>query len=322
MKQIKEVNELFLLTVVTGFVGSYLFSYFGFNRGDYFVSLLYSQFILVLPTLIYVIYKKVSVKELFRYRKIKIGTVFLSILFAFLIMPLMQEINLISMLFAKNEITSKMYAITDGKPFILSMLVIAVVPAFLEESVYRGCFFNVYSKQSPLKAVVLSAFFFGLMHLNFNQFSYAFVMGMIFCLLVEGTNSIFTSMIVHFTINCSSVVMLYVIPFLEDLVSRTGIAEAEAAMGDVNSMSRQSLLLSILIYGVIACFTTALAVLVYIAIVKHENRWNYVKQLFRRKHNQKADANIEQKKESFLSLPMLMAIAICITYMIYYEIYY
>lgn len=311
MREIKEANELFLLTVITGLVGSYVYVGLGLNKGSYLFSLLYSQAILVAPTLFYVFMRKVNVKERFRYCKIKFGTVLLAFVFAFLIMPLMQEINLISMLFAKNEISDKMFSITEGRPFLVSALVIAVIPAFLEESVYRGCFFHAYSKKSPMKAIFLSALFFGLMHLNFNQFSYAFVMGMVFCFLVEGTGSIFTSMIVHFTINCSSVVMIYMQPVLEK-VFRAQNEAASALSVDVNSIPRQTLIMGILIYGVIACFTTALALGIYILMVKHEGRLEHFKQMFKRKPE-------TQEQESFVSFPMVIGIIICLTYMIYGE---
>lgn len=315
MRDIKEINELFMLTVITALVGSYAFVTLGLDRGGYFVSLLYSQFILVLPTLIYVVKRKVNVKEMFRFHKIKAGTVFLSILFAYLIMPLMQEINLISMLFARNEITSKIYSVTEGKPFVVSAFVIAVIPAFLEESVYRGCFFNTYSKKSPLKGIFLSALFFGLMHLNFNQFSYAFAMGMIFCFLVEGTNSIFTSMIVHFVINCSSVVMIYLVPIMQKCIG----AQTETASlfnQDVNTISTKSLLLGICIYGIIAAFTTVLAVLIYVVMIKHEGRLEHVKKMFQKG----SGVGASEEKESFISMPLIIAIVICVAYMILNEL--
>lgn len=319
MREIREVNELFLLTVLSGLVGSYLYTFLGMNHGDYFISLLYSQFILVLPTIIYIIIKRISIKELFRFHKIKIGTVFLIVLFAFLIMPLMQEINLISMLFAKNEITTKMYAITENKPFLVSLLVIAVVPAVLEESVYRGCFFHTYSKKSPLKAILLSGLLFGLMHLNFNQFSYAFIMGMIFCTLIEGTDSIVSSMIVHFVINGWSVIMLYLMPAIRKIVGESG-ADVSAITEDVSAMPRGTLLMSIVTYGFIACFTTVLAVLVYIAIAKHEGRWEYIKQVFQRKDRISSQEGAMQGGETIFSIPLILGCGICIVYMILNEI--
>lgn len=319
MREIKEVNELFLITVITGIVGSYVFFALGLSNSDMIVSLLYSQFILVLPTIIYVLVRKISIRELFRFNKIKVGTVFLTILFAYLIMPLMQEINLISMLFAKNEISSKMYTVVESKPFVISLLSIAVVPALLEESVYRGCFFNVYSEKSPLKAILLSALLFGFMHLNFNQFSYAFIMGMIFCLLVEGTDSIITSMIIHFIVNGTSVVTLYLTPVIQKLTSSVQGADAEMLIQDVDTMPKEMLLMSIAVYGLIACFTTVLAALVFIAIIKHEGRFEHIKNMFRRTGNKSAKI-YDVTGESFLSLPLVLGCGICIAYMILNEI--
>lgn len=319
MREIREVNELFLITVISGVVGSYLFAALGFNSSDMIVSVLYSQFILVLPTVIYVIAKKISIQELFRFNKIKVGTIFLTILFAYLIMPLMQEINLISMLFAKNEISSKMYNIAESKPFIISLLSVAAVPAILEESVYRGCFFNVYSKKSPIKGILLSAFLFGIMHLNLNQFSYAFVMGIIFCLLIEGTNSIITSMIIHFVINGTSVVTLYLTPVIQKLTSSVQGSNADMLMQDVDTMPKEMLLMSIAVYGLVACFTTVLAALVFIAIIKHEDRFEHIKNMFRRTGNKSAKI-YDVTGESFLSLPLVLGCGICIAYMILNEI--
>lgn len=289
MKRVKEINELFLITALSAIAGSYVFGITGIAKLDYSILLLFSQLLLALPTVVYIVITKVSVKELFRFRKIKIGTIFLLILFAYLIMPFMQLINLLSMLVAENEISGLMTVIAEKQPFIISLFVIAMVPAFLEESVYRGCFFNTYSKVSPLKAIVLSAFFFGLMHGNINQFSYAFAMGMIFCLIVEGTDSIVSSMIIHFIINGSSVVMLYVLPFIQKLTDNLGGSDTAAFTTDVNQIGRSQLLVGILFYSVYALFATVLAALVFVAIVKHEGRWEQVKAMFCRKRHEEVE---------------------------------
>lgn len=319
MKRVKEINELFLLTTLAAIAGSFIISLTGLAKMDYSFLLLFSQAILALPTLVYVIVKKISMKELFRFRKIKLGTFFLLILFAFLIIPVMQEINLISMLFAKNEISGKITAITDGKPFIVSLFIIAMVPAFLEESVYRGCFFHTYSKVSPMKAIFLSALYFGLMHGNFNQFSYAFVMGMIFCIIVEGTDSIFSSMIIHFIINGSSVVMLYVLPIIQKIAGEIDGTNANAIVQDVNAISKQQLLLSILVYGILALFAAVLASLVFIAIVKHEGRWKHVKEMFRKKQQAGEEPPVPMKTR-LGSGAMYAAIFILLFSMVYSEI--
>lgn len=315
MKSIKSINGVFLLTVVTGLVGSVLYQFFGLDKCDYYVSLLYSQIILILPAVCYVGWNRLSLKELLRIRRIKTGTVFWLILFAYLIMPLMQEINLVSMLFAKNIIGNKMYAIVENKPFLFSLLLIGLIPALLEESVYRGVFFHTYSRQAPRKAILFSGLLFGLMHLNFNQFSYAFVMGVIFCLLIEATDSVLSSMIIHFIINGTSVVMLYVTPYLNKLVTGVSGSGYSSVITDVNSISKKSLLISIASYGVMAVFSTALAVLVYIAIAKHQGRLEHIKSIFR-----KDESGMAGKEAKIISTPLAAGMIICLLYMILNEL--
>ena len=54
----------------------------------------------------------------------------------------------------------------------------------------------------------MSGLYFGLMHLDGQQFLYAFAMGIVFCYMVYKTNSIFSSIISHFTINSSQTLLL------------------------------------------------------------------------------------------------------------------
>ena len=50
-------------------------------------------------------------------------------------------------------------------------------------------------------AIIISALFFGLMHQNYAQLFYTFVMGMGMAFLVAKTRSIFPSMLFHFLLN-------------------------------------------------------------------------------------------------------------------------
>ena len=83
-------------------------------------------------------------------------------------------------------------------PFVVQLLIIAVLPACVEEFVFRGLIYHSYRKNGILGAAVLSGLVFGLMHLNINQLSYAAVMGIIFALLVEATGSMYSSMLAHY----------------------------------------------------------------------------------------------------------------------------
>ena len=96
---------------------------------------------------------------------------------------------------------------------------VAVIPSLFEESVYRGIFYNEYRKESPLKAILLSGFLFGIIHLNFNQFAYAFAMGIIFALII-GYRFNLSTMIIHLIINGNSILTLYLYPKLIELLDK------------------------------------------------------------------------------------------------------
>ena len=89
----------------------------------------------------------------------------------------------------------------------LNILFVALLPAFVEEFVFRGVFYQTYRKSSMKAALVLSGLLFGCMHMNFNQFLYTFVFGMILVFMMEATGSIVTSMICHFLLNLNGVLL-------------------------------------------------------------------------------------------------------------------
>lgn len=92
---------------------------------------------------------------------------------------------------------------------LLNIFVIAVLPALLEEAVFRGCVLRVLRPFGDGLAVVVSAFLFALMHGNIRQIPFAFIVGLLLGWLYVVTNSIVLPMLVHFTNNALSVVMEY-----------------------------------------------------------------------------------------------------------------
>ena len=85
--------------------------------------------------------------------------------------------------------------------FLLVTFYSAMLPGICEEITHRGMLLNGLKKQGLGKALILSSLMFGLMHLNINQFFYAFVVGLIIGFIVICANSIIPAMIVHFTHN-------------------------------------------------------------------------------------------------------------------------
>lgn len=88
---------------------------------------------------------------------------------------------------------------------ILDLVLVAVLPAFCEEFLHRGLLLNEISRVGYKKAIVISALLFGFIHFNINQFSYAFVLGLLMGLVTVASKTIWPAIIIHFTNNALSV---------------------------------------------------------------------------------------------------------------------
>lgn len=84
---------------------------------------------------------------------------------------------------------------------ILMFLTIAILPAFLEEYLFRGVILGSLRKFGDGFAIILSSILFGLMHGNFVQLPVTFLMGLVLGALTVYTNSMLPAMILHFINN-------------------------------------------------------------------------------------------------------------------------
>lgn len=100
-------------------------------------------------------------------------------------------------------------ALTGSTSFlehIIYIVAVAVVPAVTEELVFRGCIMGRLRKYGDGFALITSALLFGIMHGNFTQAPFAFVVGLATGWAVIYTNSIFPAMLIHGFNNFMSVI--------------------------------------------------------------------------------------------------------------------
>ena len=200
-------NRVFLSSVA----GSQLLIYFVVGLGvqdDMLLQFLIEVF-LALPGISYLVTQKMSVKEGLGVRTVGWKVWLLMIPLAFCLDKIAEFINVVSQLFATNSIGSHVADLVIRYPFPVAFFVVAVMPALCEELIYRGILFRGYRKSGVLIAVLLTAFLFGMMHMNLNQFSYAFVLGFLFAFVTEITGSILPAVLLHIYVNGKSVVVLY-----------------------------------------------------------------------------------------------------------------
>ena len=94
------------------------------------------------------------------------------------------------------------------KPYQIVFYIIsyAIIPAFVEEILFRGTICRVLRIYGKGTAVIISALLFALMHTNIEQLLYTFVAGLFFGWIYVETKSIIAPILLHFVNNLISVV--------------------------------------------------------------------------------------------------------------------
>ncbi len=152
------------------------------------------------PICFYFLFTKKSPRETLRLKPLGWKNLILVVLLSFAVKPLMAFFSYFSQLFFPNPVEASSGAIYSSS-FLPMLFTIAVLPAVFEELVMRGIVLSGYRSFGTLKASLATGFLFAMLHLSPQQFLYAFCVGALFCVLVQRTGSIFSSMIPHFLIN-------------------------------------------------------------------------------------------------------------------------
>jgi hypothetical protein len=95
-----------------------------------------------------------------------------------------------------------------GGPFWSSFLLAAIFAPIFEEWLCRGMILRgLLTKMKPAWAIVLSALFFAVIHMNPWQALNAFIIGVIMGYVYYKTGSLILTMIIHFVNNGTAVVL-------------------------------------------------------------------------------------------------------------------
>jgi CAAX amino terminal protease family. len=185
---------------------------------DFFTSNIYlvvliNEFVIVLPpVIIYASAKKADFKETFRLKKIKPLHALFVVLLSIASYPVAMMLNNIAVFFLQfiGKIPTQPIPIPTNIPeLLIGILVIAVSPAICEEMLHRGLLLSAYERRGSIKAVVITAIFFGIFHFDMTNLLGPIFLGVMIGYYVIRTNSIFAGMIAHFTNNALSEIAQY-----------------------------------------------------------------------------------------------------------------
>ena len=97
-----------------------------------------------------------------------------------------------------------------GSSFVLFVLLTVIAP-FFEEFIFRGAVLRTLQPYGNGLAIFVSAFCFGIYHGNFQQFFYAFVLGICLGYIAVATKSLFCSTVLHALFNSiGGIIMIFV----------------------------------------------------------------------------------------------------------------
>lgn len=322
----KKANWLFLSVILTHLgVVILLIAASRFFTLHIIPNLLLSELILLVPTLLFLACTKGSLLQKLRFRRMKISTLLMVVLFTYLTMPLTTLVNIISMIFVDNTVVSLGNEVVSV-PFIVMLFLMAVYGPFCEELAFRGAIYGGYRKDGKrLSAVILSGLLFGLMHMNLNQAAYAFVVGILLALLVEATGSLWSSVLYHFLFNAQAVCLLFLVEhMMPDMLENASDLELAGDM----------LYYEIGVYLILAAVSTVCAVMTLIWMARNEGRLEEFRAIFtgreqtdimsfrsfsltndaEQRQPWPGEAAYREERRSIVTLPLVIACLICIAY--------
>ena len=102
------------------------------------------------------------------------------------------------------------FDISSPLMLIVGIIFMALVPAVLEEAIFRGAILQGLKRYGKWVAIFGTSALFVLVHGSLQQVLYPFIISIILCNVVLKTNSVCASMIVHFVSNALTLILAYV----------------------------------------------------------------------------------------------------------------
>jgi len=222
-------------------------------------GLIITQYIIILlPPIIYIKVKKISIKETLKLNKISIKHGFLVALITILTYPAAVFGNTLLMtimsLLGNLNIPSLPTAANSNEYFVL-MFIISISAGICEEVFFRGFVLSGYQRMGKKSAIILSAILFGFFHFNLYNLMGPIVLGLVFGYLVIETNSIYAGIIGHIVNNGFAVTLGFLLnsvsKFLPDMEAASEVA--------VELPTSIAMLSATIMFGIISAITLLLA---------------------------------------------------------------
>lgn len=302
-------------------------SYFGYS----FISMFHIQdgmlqnglgtILLGLPAVAYLLFLEKPRRGSIRFHLLSWKAVLLLIVITIALELVTIEINVATSLMFSSYTTDLISSDVSSGNFFVSLICMALLPAIFEELSFRGVFFSEYkSVYGAWAGALLSGFLFGVYHMNMRQFVFAFLCGVLFAFIVEATDSIVSSMLLHFFINTISCLAIYAAGELSDTSAQM-----------TPTAQRQYLLMQLVSFFPIAMLGLGLLILCYILLAKCCGRYEHIRQMFSWKNmvfRSRIGMDVQENAQTaaapwswLLCVPLVAGVLLCVFVIVFIEIH-
>lgn len=226
-----EVNVLYLLLgIILLLLGSLV------QNREIYSGLLITEYILILlPSLLFLYFKRYPIKKVLRLNRISFKQILMVILITIFTYPLaifLQAIFLSILSYFKDITPNGVPLPEDGIQYIISFFIIAISPGICEEVMFRGVMLDAYEKIGRNKSIIITAFLFGIFHFTVLNMIGPFLIGIVFGIMVYKTNSLYSSIIGHTVNNGIALTLGYFINKYSYLIDELGDGATDAVSMD------------------------------------------------------------------------------------------
>jgi uncharacterized protein len=209
-------NLVFLIyivvTLVFQIVLSSVYSNKFIEQNMYWILLFNELVVILLPAVLYVGIKKQSFKQVFRFNRLGVTPALIIAAIsvpAYFVAMALNSLVIYWLELIGNIPPQALPVPRNLNDLLIGVLVISVSPAVCEEILHRGLILKAYEKRGSMKAVVVTAAFFGLFHLDPTNLLGPIFLGILIGYYVIRTNSIFAGMLAHFLNNTIALILQY-----------------------------------------------------------------------------------------------------------------
>ena len=257
----------FAVNVALGFLVVIL-KEFGYEILPDFLLVCLHIFSFIAPFIFYVVINrgKLRFSEILPLKNPGVVNILLVIGMAITIQPIVMLFSAVSSLLFPNNVSDAVTDMLSGSGVYLTLLIVSIMPAITEEITIRGVVLSNYKSVNPIWAAIVTGLYFGLLHMNLQQFPYTFILGIVLALVVIFSKSVYCSMLFHFAFNGVSVLLALVLTSLEEAPGMEAEALAAASSSDM-------IIITIVTFaGIALVFTPVFIALIYLFYLNNKKR--------------------------------------------------